>query len=174
VPEVYRPGGRGQSSQGVVDRLVLGPRESGHCCADHYAWRVAIQRFPIRIGRRSAAALRLAFGVTPESAWAGVGDGRLEIHFGRVMFRTELANIRRVRIEGPFRWITAIGIRRSLRHGDVSFAGSPHGGVRIDLVRRVRLGPFNVPAVYVGADDLDGFAAALAAAGIPGEDTRRR
>ncbi|OGO55003.1 MAG: hypothetical protein A2V84_06095 [Chloroflexi bacterium RBG_16_70_13] len=132
------------------------------------------QRFPIRIGRRSAAALRLAFGAGSENAWAEVGDGRLVIRFGRATFVTELANLDSWRIEGPFHWITAIGIRRSIRHGDVSFAGSPHGGVRIDLRRRVRLGPFSVPAVWVGADDLDAFAAALAALGVPGEDARRR
>ncbi|MEW5991603.1 MAG: hypothetical protein AB1736_09725 [Chloroflexota bacterium] len=133
----------------------------------------AIRRYPIRIGRRSAAWLQLAFGVRPESAWAEIGEGGLVIRFGRVTFRTELANLERWRIEGPFRWITAIGIRRSIRHGDVSFAGSPHGGVRIDLRRRVRLGPFMVPAVWVGADDLDALAAGLAALGVPGGDARR-
>jgi hypothetical protein len=134
---------------------------------------VAGQRFSIRIGRRSASLLRLLFGVRPERSWAEVGDGGLVIRFGRAEFRTELANLARWRIEGPFPWITAIGIRMSVRHRDVSFAGSPHGGVRIDLVRRVRWGPFQVPAVWVGADDLVGFAAALAEAGVPGEDARR-
>jgi hypothetical protein len=131
------------------------------------------QRFLIRLGRRSRPLLRLVFGAVPESAWADVGDGRLVIRFGRAEFRTELTNARRWRIEGPWRWITAIGIRMSVRHRDVSFAGSPHGGVRVDLRERVRLGPFSVPAVYVGADDLDAFAGALRAAGIPGEDARR-
>ena len=134
---------------------------------------MVIQRFPIRVGRRSATLLRLAFGVRPGSAWAELGDDRLRVRFGRSELSTSLANLHRWRIEGPFRWITAIGIRRSVRHGDVSFAGSPHGGVRIDFVDRVRWGRFNVPAVYVGADDLAGFAAALAEAGIPGEDARR-
>lgn len=132
------------------------------------------QRFPIRIGRRSAAGLRLIFGATPERAWAEIGDDGLTIRFGRAEFTTPLSNLERWRIEGPFRWITAIGIRMSVRHRDVSFAGSPHGGVRIDLVRRVRWGPFNVPAVWVGADDLEAFAAALAGHGIPGVDARSR
>jgi hypothetical protein len=135
---------------------------------------VATQRFPIRIGRRSAGVLRLLFGVRPESAWADVGEGWLVVRYGRTVLRTELANARRWRIEGPWRWVTAIGIRRSLRHGDVSFAGSPHGGVRIDFVHPVRWGPFKVPAIYVGADDLEAFAAALSLAGIDGEDARRR
>lgn len=110
---------------------------------------------------------------TPETAWADVGDD-LEILFGRIRFRTPIANLARWRIEGPFVWIRAIGIRRSLRGGDVSFAGSAHGGVRVDLVERVPWGPFRVPAVWVGADDLEGFAAELARRGIPGVDARRR
>ena len=132
------------------------------------------QRFPIRIGRRSAGVLRLVFGARPDLAWADVGDGQLLVRFGRAEFRTELSNLTRWRIEGPFLWVTAIGIRMSIRHRDVSFAGSPHGGVRVDFRERVPWGPFKVPAIYVGADDLDAFAAALGAAGIPGEDARKR
>ncbi len=130
------------------------------------------QRFPIRIGRRSRWLVRLLFGATPDSAWSDVGDGAFAARFGRFSFRTSLDNVERWQIEGPFPWITAIGVRRSIRHGDVSFAGSPHGGVRLDFRRPVRSGPFDVPAFYVGADDLVGFAAALASAGIPGRDAR--
>lgn len=110
---------------------------------------------------------------TPETAYAEIGD-ELEIRFGRIRFRTPVSNIARWRIEGPFVWVRAIGIRRSLRGGDVSFAGAAHGGVRVDLVEPVRWGPFRVPAVWVGADDLEGFAAELARRGIPGVDARRR
>jgi hypothetical protein len=129
-------------------------------------------RFPIRIGRRSRPVVRL-WTATPETAYAEIGD-ELEIRFGRIRFRTPVSNIARWRIEGPFVWVRAIGIRRSLRGGDVSFAGAAHGGVRLDLVEPVRWGPFQVPAVWVGADDLEGFAAELAGRGIPGVDARRR
>jgi hypothetical protein len=135
---------------------------------------VAVQRFPIRIGQRSAFLLRLVFGVRPELAWADLGDGRLVIRFGRAEFGTELSNLTCWRIDGPFLWLTAIGIRMSIRHRDVSFAGSPHGGVRLDFRDRVTWGPFKVPAVWVGADDLEAFAAALEAAGLPGRDARER
>ncbi len=133
---------------------------------------MAEQRFPIRIGARSAGLLRVLFGVTPDRAWATVDDEAVAARFGRFSFRVPLANVERYRIEGPWRWITAIGVRRSVRHGDVSFAGSPHGGVRLDLREPIQWTIFRTPAFYVGADDLDGFAAALAATGIPGEDAR--
>jgi hypothetical protein len=129
------------------------------------------QRFPIRIGHRSGWAARL-FTATPETAYAEL-DGELDIRFGRFRFRTPVTNLDRWRIEGPFIWIKAIGVRRSVRGGDVSFAGSAHGGVRIDLREPVRWGPLRVPAVWVGADDLDGLAAELSRRGIPGLDARR-
>jgi hypothetical protein len=128
-------------------------------------------RFPIRIGRRSRPVVRL-FGATPETAWAEL-DGDLEIRFGRFRIRTPVSNLARWRIEGPFVWIKAIGVRRSFRGGDMSFAGSAHGGVRIDLIEDVRWGALRVPAVWIGADDLDGLAAELLRRGIPGEDARR-
>jgi hypothetical protein len=83
-----------------------------------------------------------------------------------------VSNIGRWRIEGPWRWITAIGLRRSLRHGDVSFAGSPRGGVRVDFRTPVRWWRLEIPAAYYGVQELEAFAAELAALGIPGEDAR--
>lgn len=135
---------------------------------------MATQRFPIRIGPRSRLLVRLLFGATPDNAWGEVGDDAVRARFGRFAFSTELSNVARYRIEGPFRWITAIGVRRSIRHADVSFAGSPHGGVRMDFWHPQRWSFLAVPAFYVGADDLDAFAAALARHGIAGEDVRRR
>jgi hypothetical protein len=136
---------------------------------------VAREEFPIRLGRRSLMLLRL-WGVRPGLAYAEIDDGPpaiVRVRFGRVRFEAEIENIARYRIEGPFHWVTAIGIRRSIRHGDVSFAGAAHGGVRMDLRRPVRWSIFRVPAFYVGADDLDTFAAALARRGMPGLDARR-
>ena len=88
-------------------------------------------------------------------------------------FATPLANVERYRIEGPWRWITAIGVRRSVRHADVSFAGSPHGSVRLDFREPIRWTVFRTPALYVAPADLEAFAAAVAARGVPGEDARR-
>jgi hypothetical protein len=136
-----------------------------------YPWTMPATRFPIRIGRRSRPYLRL-WTVRPDTAFAELGDD-LDVHFGRFAIRTPVANLASWRVEGPFLWITAIGVRRSLRHGDVSFAGSPHGGVRIDFREPVPWGPMKVPAIYIGADDLDGLAAELTRRGVAGTDARR-
>ena len=132
------------------------------------------QRFPIRLGARSRPLLRL-FGVHgPDDAWVDLGNDTVEARFGRFRAATPLSNITGWRIEGPWLWITAIGVRRSVRHGDISFDGSHHGGVRLDFRERVGVGPFRVPALYVSVDDLEGFAAALAERGIQGVDARKR
>lgn len=129
-------------------------------------------RFPIRVGRRSWPVLML-FGVRPDNAWIDV-DQELDVRFGWYRFRTPISNLASWRIEGPFRWITAIGVRRSFRHGDVTFGGSPHGGVRIDFHEPVAWGPFHVPAVYLPADDLGALASELTEHGIQGSDARTR
>lgn len=131
------------------------------------------RRFPIEIGRRSRSLLRILFRVRPETAYVDLGD-ELEARFGFGHLRTPLANVVSWRIEGPWRWITAIGIRRGVRNGDFTFAGTHRGGVRLDFrepVAAMRL--FRIPTLYVTVADPEGFTAALAAHGIPGEDARR-
>jgi hypothetical protein len=129
--------------------------------------------FPIRVGARSWPILRL-FGVKRDRPPVVRINDELEVEFGRFRFRTPVGNIVSWRIEGPWQWITAIGVRRSVRHGDVSFAGSPRGGVRVDFRDRVRWGIFLVPAIYLGAEDLVSLAAELARRGIRGVDARRK
>lgn len=135
---------------------------------------MAIQRFPIRLGARSRPLLRL-FGVGgPADAWVDLGQDSLEARFGWFRATTPLSNVTGWRIEGPWLWITAIGVRMSVRHGDITFGGSHRGGVRLDFRERVAVGPFRVPALYVTVDDLEGLPAALTAQGIPGVDARKR
>ena len=133
---------------------------------------MAAQRFPIRLGAKARPLLRL-FGVGgPDDAWVELGKATFDARFGRFRAATPLSNITGWRIEGPWLWITAIGVRRSVRHGDVTFGGSHHGGVRLDFRERIRVGPFRVPALYVTVDDLEDLAAALTAHGIRGVDAR--
>jgi hypothetical protein len=116
--------------------------------------------------------LRL-FGVRSDNAYVDL-DGEFDARFGRYRLATQLANIASWRIEGPWLWITAIGVRTSLRHRDVTFGGSHRGGVRVDFRERVRFGFLHIPALYVTVEDLEGLAAALSERGIPGEDARKR
>jgi hypothetical protein len=137
-----------------------------------YRWSMPAQRFPMRLGRRSLLFLRL-FGVRGvENAYAEIDGDDIVARFGWAHLRFPIANIERWRIEGPWLWVTAIGIRMSVRHADLSFAGSPRGGVRMDFKERVKAGPRGLPALYVGVEDLEGFAAALTARGVPGFDAR--
>jgi hypothetical protein len=114
--------------------------------------------------------LRL-FGVTGDNAYVDLND-QLDARFGRFAVHTPVANIASWRIEGPWRWITAIGVRTSLRHRDLTFGGNHQGGVRVDFKERVPFGALRIPALYVTVEDLEGFAAALAGRSILGEDAR--
>lgn len=129
-----------------------------------------VQHFPIRVEPRYRLLLRI-FGVRPGNAWVDVGE-TLEANFGWSHISTPVSNCVRWSIEGPWLAITALGVRMGIRHGDITFGGTPRGGVRIDFGEPVRYWRFHPPAVYLTVEDLDGFAAALAARGIPGEDRR--
>src|SRR5512135_3702183 len=102
---------------------------SGHRAGDRRAGGTLLPmpptRFPLRLGARSRPLFRL-WGATPATAYVDL-DGDLEARFGRFSVRTPIANVARWRIEGPWRWITAIGIRRSFRGGDITFGGNSTG-----------------------------------------------
>jgi hypothetical protein len=115
--------------------------------------------------------LLLLFGVRGANAYVDLGRD-VDVRFGFFRVTTPLANVMSWRIEGPWAWITAIGVRSAIRHGDISFDGTHTGGVRMDLREPIRFGPLRRDAVYVSVEDLEGFAAALASAGIPGADAR--
>lgn len=130
------------------------------------------RRFAYRLGPRSGPVLRL-FGVRgPENAFVDVSDSEIIARFGRFEARTPIANISSWRIEGPWRWMMAIGVRMSVRHGDLTFGGSHQGGVRLDFHTPITVGPLHPQALYVTVEDLDGLAADLVARGVGGEDAR--
>ncbi len=84
------------------------------------------QRFSIHLGRRSRLVLML-FGVRPSNAYVDLADDELDAHFGFFRFRTPTSNLASWRIEGPWRWITAIGVRFSIRQHDLTFGGTNSG-----------------------------------------------
>lgn len=131
------------------------------------------RRFPILVGRRSRFVL-LLFGVRAGNAYVDLGDDELDARFGFFRIRTPTSNLASWRIEGPWLWITAIGVRMSVRHHDVTFGGTNRGGVRIDFREPVQgIGRMRIPAVYLTVEDLEGFADALAERGLPGTDARK-
>ena len=69
----------------------------------------------------------LLFGVRPANAYVDLGDQELDAHFGFFRFRTPAGNLASWRIEGPWLWITAIGVRLSIRHHDLTFGGTNRG-----------------------------------------------
>ena len=111
------------------------------------------------------------FGVRGANAYVDLGQD-VDVRFGFFRVTTPVANVARWRIEGPWHWITAIGVRNGIRHGDVAFDGTHTGGVRMDLREPVRFGPLRRTAIYVTVEDLEGFAAALASLDVPGTDAR--
>ncbi len=118
--------------------------------------------------------LRL-FGVRGAGdAWVDLDDDTLTAKFGWFGATTPITNIASWRIEGPWKWITAIGVRRSFRHADITFGGSPAGGVRLDFREPIKVGPIPTPALYLTVEDLEGLGGALATRGIPGTDARKR
>lgn len=129
------------------------------------------RRFRLKLGAKSRPIL-LLWGVRERNAYVDV-DSELNAHFGFFRFSTRMDNLARWQIEGPWLWIKALGVRRGLRDGDISFAGVHTAGIRIDFKQRVHWGPFSVPRLYLTPEDLDGFAAALTEHGVPGEDVRR-
>jgi hypothetical protein len=129
-------------------------------------------RFPIRIGPRSAPLLLILFGVRSGNAYVDLSADELYLNFGYFHFRVAVANLAKWRIEGPWLWITAIGLRRGWS-GDLTFAGNRGPGVRIDFHEAERRSILRIPRVYVTVADLDGLAAALTDLGINGEDARR-
>jgi hypothetical protein len=59
------------------------------------------------------------------------GDGRLVATFGRYRVETPVANVKDVKVTGPYRWWKAIGIRGSLVDSGLTFGTTARGGVCI-------------------------------------------
>ncbi len=126
--------------------------------------------YPLRLGSRQRWLL-LPWGVRRGNAWVRLDQHRLLARFGFFRLDTRIANIVNWEISGPYRWFSALGVRRSVRGGDVTFGSSDHGGVRLDFREPVRFARLlKPPALYLTVDDLEGFAAELERRGIPGND----
>ncbi len=114
-----------------------------------------------------------ALGVTPATAHITVAADRLVACFGPWACRTTPANVRAVRLTGPYRWHRAIGPRLSLADRGLTFGSTPARGVCLLLRKPVRgidpLGLIRHPGLTLTAADPDRLAATVRRhAGLPG------
>ncbi len=114
-----------------------------------------------------------ALGVTPATAHITVAADRLVACFGPWACRTTPANVRAVRLTGPYRWHRAIGPRLSLADHGLTFGSTTARGVCLLLREPVRgidpLGLIRHPGLTLTAADPDRLAATVRRhAGLPG------
>ena len=127
------------------------------------------ERFPFRV-ERSWRPLLLLWGIRPDRASVELtDDGRMVARFGPWHVATPISNLVHHEITGPYRWWRAIGVRRSVRHGDGSFCSTSRRGVLVTFRERVRFARvFRIPALTVTVADIAGFSSALERRGVPG------
>lgn len=116
-----------------------------------------------------------ALGVTPATAHVTVAAGRLVACFGPWVCRTTPANVRAVRVTGPYRWHPAIGPRLSLADHGLTSGSTAARGICPLFAEPVRgvdpLGLIRHPGLTLTAADPDRLAAAVRRhAGLPGSD----
>jgi hypothetical protein len=108
----------------------------------------------------------LPFGVTPGRVWAQVGDGRLDVRFGRWRVRTPLANVAGVEVTGPYAFLKTAGpARLAVTDRGLTFATNGDRGVCLRFHAPITgFEPFGVlrhPTLTLTPADVDGFVRAL-------------
>ena len=101
------------------------------------------------------------------TAYVELDGGTVAARFGWWRVATPVSNVVAFQVTGPYRWWRAIGFRRSLGAGDVTFGTSTHAGVCLAFRERVTIWPFRAPALTVTVDDVEGLAEALRERGVP-------
>ena len=109
-----------------------------------------------------------AFGITPESAWVEVGQGKLDARFGRWRLTTSLANVAGAEVTGPYAfWKTAGPARLAITDRGLTFATNGDRGVLISFREPVRglerLGVIRHPELTVTVAELERLAEVLRA-----------
>jgi hypothetical protein len=112
---------------------------------------------------RRAGAL---FGVTPGRTWMKVGDGRLDVRFGRWRVSTPLENIAGVEVTGPYAFLKTAGpAHLAITDRGLTFATNGERGVCLRLHAPITgIEPFGVirhPTLTLTPADVDGFIRAL-------------
>jgi hypothetical protein len=125
-------------------------------------------RVDFAIDPRYERVLRL-FGVRPGRAWIELDAQRVRVRFGLWRFESQVANIDRVQLTGPYRSaLRAIGPHISLKDRGISFGTNTRLGVCVLFRRpvpgRETLGLVRHPGLTVTPVRPEDFARALEAA----------
>ena len=163
VPPENRPGRRPRRDQDKPSPSRR-PRGAGRPSPADGPLRFAFRFDPL------LQPLSRLFGVRPESAYALVDEEALTIRFGRWTLRTPIDNVASAVVTGPYDWWKIAGPPHlSLRDRGITFATSSGKGVCVSFREPVPAAlPVPVlrhPAATVTPEDLEGFLAALSAAG---------
>jgi len=163
VPPGNRPGRRPRQDQ---DKPSPRRRPRG-------AGRPSPSDGPLHFAFRFDPALRplsRVFGVHPGNAYAVVDGDAFTVHFGRWSLCTPVGNITSAEVTGPYDWWKVAGPPHlSMRDRGITFATSSARGVCISLREpapaALPVPLLRHPALTVTPDDVEGFMAALSAAG---------
>jgi hypothetical protein len=106
------------------------------------------------------------FGVTPGRAWAKVGDGRLDVRFGRWRVSTPLANVAGTEVTGPYAFLKTAGpAHLALTDRGLTFATNGERGVCLRFHTPITgIEPFGLirhPTLTLTLAEVDGFIRAL-------------
>lgn len=117
--------------------------------------------FPLAIDPRAWPYLIL-HGVRKRWALVVLDDDKLIAQFGPWRLSTEISNIARTTVTGPYRWYRAIGIRMSLVDRGLTFGSNARAGLCIEFVRPVQAFlPVRHPGLTVTVADPEGLKTAI-------------
>jgi hypothetical protein len=103
------------------------------------------------------------FGVTPDRAWVDVTDTLLDAHYGPYRLTTDLSNISKLAVTGPYNFFKTAGPPHlGITDLGLTFASNGRRGTLICFHRRVRgLGLLRHGELTVTVEDPDGLAEVL-------------
>lgn len=124
-----------------------------------------MQRFDFRFDPAYRVAAR-PFGITPARAWVEVDDEQVVANYGPWRLSTQLANVSRVAITGPYRFYRTAGpARLGVTDAGLTFASNGEQGVLLSFSKRVpAIDPLKLvrhPELTVTVRDVHGLVNAL-------------
>ena len=124
---------------------------------------MAVERFPFAFDRRFAPLLAV-LGIREDNSEVVLDADTFEARFGRWSVTTTTSNLKSVQITHDYRWYKAIGLRRSLADGGVTYGTNTRAGVCVCFHEPVTagMGPgVRHPALTVTVEDPEALAEAI-------------